>query len=62
MKKRLFKNYLTSVPGIIIFAGACYAYFISKAIDLIAFTSLVSLSGLLLRAKDSIIPGAAAKE
>ena len=51
--KRL-KNLKTTIPGVIIFAFAMYLLYVGK-VDVIGFSSMVALSGLLVRAKDTII-------
>jgi hypothetical protein len=59
MKNRIIDNWKTSVTGFIIFGFACYLLYSGK-IDTTGYAAMVVLSGLLVRAKDSLI-GAEAK-
>lgn len=54
MKTRLIKNWITTLFGTVIFAGACYMFYTSK-INWETFSAAVTLSMLLFRAKDSLL-------
>jgi len=60
MIDRIFKNYITTIIGLIIFGIGSYT-FIDKTIDTISYVSLITLAMTFIRAKDSLI-GFSSKE
>jgi len=54
MKTRLFKNYVTSIIGMLLLIGSAYAFWMSK-ITFTEFSGFLSTCFLLFRAKDSLL-------
>ena len=58
MKTRLIKNWITTVIGLVLLAGASYVFYISK-ITWQEYVAFIPLCLLMLRAKDSLLWGKA---